>query len=61
MCSSTTKGRLSARRSDTTAARLAEVGGRWCHCLYAWEPWVWQRERNATEEDGARRAEKNVE
>ena len=56
-----TQGRLSARRNDTTAARLAEVGRRWCHCLYAGEPCVWQRERNATEEDGARRAEKNVE
>ena len=54
---------VTARRSDITAARLAEVGRRWCHCLYAWEACVWQRERErkATEEDGARRAEKNVE
>ena len=56
-----TQGRMSARRSDTTAARLAEVGRRWCHCLYAWEPCVWQRERKTTEENGGRRAEKNVE
>ena len=26
-----TQSRLTARRSDTTAARLAEVGRRWCH------------------------------
>ena len=28
-----TQSRLSARRGDTTAARLAEGGRRWCHCL----------------------------
>ena len=55
-----TQDRLSARRNDTPAARLAEVGRRWCHCLYAWEACVWQRERKAAEEDGARRARNGV-
>ena len=55
-----TQGRLSARRSDTTAARLAEVGQRWCHCLHSWKACVWQRERKAAEEDGARRAQRSV-
>ena len=49
-----TQGRLSARRSDTTAARLAEVGRRWCHCLYAREAGGWQRGRDAGKEERER-------
>ena len=32
-----TQGRLTARRSDTTAGRRASGGRRWCHCLCASE------------------------
>ena len=49
-----TQSRLSARRSDTTAARLAEVGRRWCHCLYAPEGCVLAMERKGKQ--GSRRA-----
>ena len=42
-----TQDRLSARRSDTTGARLAEVGRRWCHCLYAKKACVWHSEKLA--------------
>ena len=51
---SLTQSRLSARRSDTTAARLAEVGRRWCHCLYAPEGCVLAMERKGKQ--GSRRA-----
>ena len=44
-----TQSRLSARRSDTTAARLAEAGRRWCHCLYAPEGCVLAMERGGKE------------
>ena len=49
-----TQSRLTARRSDTTAARLAEVGRRWCHCLYAPEGCVLAMERKGKQ--GSRRA-----
>ena len=49
-----TQGRQSARCNDTTAARLAEVGRRWCHCLYAREAGGWQGGRDAGKEDTER-------
>ena len=49
-----TQSRLAARRSDTTAARHAEVGRRWYHCLYARKACASEQESKARNGDGER-------